>query len=119
MRNGEEVLQRDKESLSKIFGRKSLKADMKKNPYKHMSLKWKIGYYWQRLAVWFHKRLQKPFGLCKGGPSYPCFKKGKRQRQNTAYHEDESNWIFVCDKCLEEINEYWTGMWQDYYSSVR
>lgn len=38
-----------------------------------------------------------------------------RRRQNTAYVNDESNWVELCDECFKECEEYWAGMWADYY----
>ena len=42
---------------------------------------------------------------------------GQHRRQNTAYLDDELNWIYVCDRCNEDIEEYWKDMWEDYYRS--
>jgi len=53
--------------------------------------------------------------LCHGIGG-PCFKKGKRQRQNTQYVKDESNYVFLCDECMEINNEHWQERWDEYYS---
>ena len=45
----------------------------------------------------------------------PCDKPGKRRRQNTQYADDERNWVIMCDDCFAENEEYWRGMWADYY----
>lgn len=46
-----------------------------------------------------------------------CKKDGaRRRRQNTAYCEDERNYIIACDKCAEEINEHWDDQWAEYWS---
>lgn len=41
----------------------------------------------------------------------------KRNRQRTSYVDEESNWATLCPDCQEEADEYWKGMWEDYYSS--
>lgn len=40
----------------------------------------------------------------------------ERRRQNTAYADEESNWVTVCEKCFEKIQENWEEMWEDYYA---
>lgn len=37
------------------------------------------------------------------------------RRQNTAYVNDESNFVTSCGECYEEIQEYWAERWQEYY----
>ncbi len=64
-----------------------------------------------------HRLLQKVFPLCDGFKG-PCFKLGERRRQRTAYHEDDLNWVFLCDKCAEINQEHWDEMWSEYYSQV-
>ena len=39
------------------------------------------------------------------------------RRQNTAYHDDASNWMWACDPCQEIMDEHWAEMWADYYAS--
>jgi len=53
--------------------------------------------------------------LCQGMHG-PCFRLGKRRRQHTFYVEDELNWVFMCDDCFEENEEYWNERWNEYYS---
>ena len=55
--------------------------------------------------------------LCDGWSGY-CFNTGKKQRQNTHYADDKENWVFVCDDCLEYINDYWKERWEDYYGNA-
>lgn len=59
---------------------------------------------------------EKIFGYC---PMCGCwFCRGvKRRRQNTAYEDEESNYVTVCPTCFEEIEEYWDERWADYNSS--
>lgn len=40
---------------------------------------------------------------------------GKRPTR-TAYHEEHLNWETSCIDCWEEHDEYWQGMWDDYYA---
>ena len=42
----------------------------------------------------------------------------KRRRQNTAYEDDESNFVVACKNCFEEIQEYWAERWAEYHSSI-
>ena len=42
--------------------------------------------------------------------------KVKRRRQNTAYVDDEMNYVTVCPQCFEEIEEIWKERWAEYYS---
>ncbi len=39
-------------------------------------------------------------------------------RQNTQYVDDKSNWVCCCDKCFEEIQDYWSDRWSEYYSGL-
>lgn len=41
-----------------------------------------------------------------------------RRRQNTSYHDDESNWCVLCPDCQEEANEYWAERWAEYHSGL-
>jgi len=67
------------------------------------------------IKVWLHRRLLKILPFCHGMYG-PCFCKGKRQRQATAYVNDKRNWVFLCRRCAYENNEYWIDIWNDYYS---
>lgn len=49
------------------------------------------------------------------GMYQPCGRIAKRRRQNTQYVDEESNWVIMCDECFAENEEYWAGMWADYY----
>jgi len=40
----------------------------------------------------------------------------KMRRQNTQYTDQNSNYIESCKECFDEKEEYWAGMWNDYYS---
>lgn len=42
----------------------------------------------------------------------------ERRRQNTAYLEEESNWVTVCEDCFEEIQWQWEQMWRDLYGNI-
>lgn len=41
-----------------------------------------------------------------------------RNRQQTAYVDDESNFAVFCPTCQDETDKYWQEMWTDYYNSV-
>jgi len=45
-----------------------------------------------------------------------CDKDGERYRQNTAYVNEESNWVVLCPEHIEENEAYWADMWAEYYS---
>ena len=45
--------------------------------------------------------------------------KGKKNRQRTAYVNDEENFIILCPKCQKKEDEYWDDMWNEYYSGLR
>lgn len=55
--------------------------------------------------------------VCHGWEG-PCLNIGKKRRQRTAYVDDKSNWVFLCDDCMSVNDTYWTDMWNDYYRSV-
>ncbi len=55
--------------------------------------------------------------LCRGFDDI-CFNIGKKRRQRTAYVDDDLNWCFLCDECMEYNNEHWNDMWNDYYRLV-
>lgn len=38
-----------------------------------------------------------------------------KRRQNTAYADDTRNFDVLCAECQAEADEYWQGMWDDYY----
>lgn len=42
----------------------------------------------------------------------------RRNRQCTNYCDDERNWDTLCPICQEDSDEYWKGMWKEYYGSV-
>jgi hypothetical protein len=39
-----------------------------------------------------------------------------RRRQNTAYVEDERNWVTLCPECMAANDAHWKDMWDDYYA---
>lgn len=41
-----------------------------------------------------------------------------RRRMNTAYQNDNSNFIICCRQCFDEAEEYWAERWADYYSGI-
>lgn len=41
---------------------------------------------------------------------------GRRQR-NTAYVNEDLNFLTSCQKCHDADEEYWSEQWQEYYSS--
>lgn len=59
---------------------------------------------------------QKVFGYCPQCGKW--FQKVRTTRQNTAYVEDELNFFTGCRECEEQNDEYWAGMWEDYYGSI-
>lgn len=42
----------------------------------------------------------------------------ERIRQLTAYHDEESNWVWHCELCQAMADEHWTAMWAEYRSSM-
>ena len=61
------------------------------------------------LMSWeLRKKLNIP--TCDGAEG-PCHRLGKRRRQNTAYTDDELNFVYLCDKCFELNEAYWEKMW--------
>jgi len=42
----------------------------------------------------------------------------ERRRMNTAYINDESNYLTSCRSCFLRSEEYWKEQWDDYYSMV-
>ena len=67
---------------------------------KFISLKYKI-----QLSIWKFLRFIK-VPLCRGFDDI-CFNIGKKRRQRTSYVDDELNWVFLCDDCMEFNNKYW------------
>jgi hypothetical protein len=79
---------------------------------------WKVRLFiYNNIKLKLYKILKKPLNLCQGAQG-PCFRRGKRRRQYTAYVKDELNWVFMCDECARINDEYWQEMWQDYYNVV-
>lgn len=39
----------------------------------------------------------------------------ERQRRNTAYINDEYNFVTLCPDCMEIEREYWEERWEEYY----
>lgn len=39
----------------------------------------------------------------------------ERRRQNTAYCEDDRNYVTLCPACHLENDLHWREMWADYY----
>lgn len=51
-----------------------------------------------------------------GGWSGPCESiNASKVRMNTAYVDEDRNWVVLCPECCEECSEYWADMWADYY----
>jgi len=67
------------------------------------------------IKVKIHKWSIKKFPFCHGAEG-PCFHKGKKRRQNTAYVDDKMNWIFLCNECAEINDEQWQERWDEYYA---
>lgn len=47
-----------------------------------------------------------------------CQLPADRNRQITAYNEDELNYSNLCFIHQKEADEYWQEKWQEYYSSI-
>lgn len=43
----------------------------------------------------------------------------KRRKRNTAFNDDENNYIEVCFECWQEDCQYWDERWNDYWSDIR
>jgi len=56
-------------------------------------------------------------GECTG-VSHPCGKPAHWRRQHTAYADDNSNWVMLCDECHIENEANWDDMWRDYYGGL-
>lgn len=61
------------------------------------------------------KLYKKLFGYCVGCGKY--FKYPIKRRLNTAFIEEELNWICSCKDCYEEEVAYYKEMWLEYYMS--
>lgn len=61
------------------------------------------------------KIFNKLFGYCHCCKRY--FKYPIRRELNTAYEEDEMNWIYTCKECYKEAITHYEEMWLDYYMS--
>jgi len=48
---------------------------------------------------------------------YQCWRLGKLRRQSTAYPNDADNFVFCCDDCFEERENFLKEQWDDYYAS--
>lgn len=57
------------------------------------------------------------FGWCPRCQRWLC-RGVKRRRQNTAYQDEESNYITVCRECFDEVEEYWDERWKEYHNSI-
>ena len=40
----------------------------------------------------------------------------KRRRMNTAYQDEESNYVYVCENCFKSNEQYWEERSQEYWS---
>lgn len=40
-----------------------------------------------------------------------------RERRNTAYVDDELNFIFACGRCRDEDDKHWEEQWAEYHAS--
>lgn len=70
-----------------------------------------------RWLRWIVAKLRGETGIQCHGVDGPCPSlNARRQRQNTAYVDDEHNWIVMCPECAEANAEYWEDMWRDYYA---
>ena len=41
----------------------------------------------------------------------------ERYHQRTQYVNEEQNWVTLCAACRKQNDEYWDGMWADYYNN--
>lgn len=50
----------------------------------------------------------------------PCCEQEKpdirKRRKNTAYVNEESNWLVSCDECFQDTVAYYAELWADYYA---
>lgn len=56
------------------------------------------------------------FGWCPQCGRWLCLGV-KRRRQNTAYEDEESNFITTCRECFDEVQALWDERWHEYWSS--
>jgi hypothetical protein len=64
------------------------------------------------------ERVGSPVGnlRCEGWEG-PCDRTdAMRQRQNTAYVEDDRNWVTLCPDCMRANDNCWSERWSEYYS---
>lgn len=59
------------------------------------------------------KFLSKILGLC---PRHGLFLYPKRFRMNSAYVDEEANYMVGCKYCKEEAYEYYQELWDNFYS---
>jgi hypothetical protein len=57
---------------------------------------------------------EKIFGRC--GHCGEWFVYPKKRRMNTAYVDEESNWVTEWDWSFEQTESNWEERWKDYYS---
>ena len=61
---------------------------------------------------------EKIIGYCDNCPKGRClFAYPKTVRINTMYKDEKSNYYTGCDFAIENINDYYDELWEDYYSS--
>lgn len=53
------------------------------------------------------------FGYCEYCHKY--FKYPKRRELNTAYVNEEDNWMCSCKGCYDEVVDYYKELWENYY----
>ena len=54
--------------------------------------------------------------VCQGIDG-PCENRGSLRRQNTAYVDDEKNWVILCDEHNKHNEAHWKSMWNEYWGS--
>jgi hypothetical protein len=42
----------------------------------------------------------------------------ERRRLNTAYVNEESNWLTSCQECYDEACDHYAELWNDYYGGL-
>ena len=55
--------------------------------------------------------------ICKGCGEDYSENEIQRRRLNTAYVNEESNWLTSCLDCFKETWDYYQELWDDFYSS--
>lgn len=48
-----------------------------------------------------------------------CLMPAYRRRQDTAYADEELNYVTLCAEHHAENDEYWAERWDEYWSEVR